>query len=247
MSHIFIVGGISVNDKDDHDLFPYNFINPAVRRAKQYVKDGVSASDVTIAMYTPSYETRALKQKKEHSTVQVSQLPCASWNFLCKKGVTAKPKNKEHFRDVARNASHAAGFTFLELRSAGDLTDLLKKTKPIASIHYFGHSNAASMFLEYSRDGRGKGTVTWGEAEAKNVPKSNFASDAIFVSYGCNQADSGGLVAQLHKLWGVTTIGSRGKTDYGPIGQGHAVPDSNGSYVRHDGAGQKDIEAASIP
>ncbi len=64
--HIVIVGGVSVNDPGDHDQFPYNFINPAARRAIAF------KGNTHVLMFTPPYEKRVRDQKKEHSTVKYS-------------------------------------------------------------------------------------------------------------------------------------------------------------------------------
>src|SRR5262249_46353157 len=60
--HIIIAGGTSVNNAT-HDANPWNFLNPATRRAKAL------KTSVTLIMYTPSYERRVKDQKKEHSSV----------------------------------------------------------------------------------------------------------------------------------------------------------------------------------
>lgn len=245
MAYIIVAGGISVNDPGRHDAFPYNFLNPAVAKAKQLRGRG----DVIVAVFTPSYEERVKSQDKEHSTVKHTTLPCSAawWEWACNKGYIDAPRDPQHFVRVGRKHAADAGATFKELRSAADLTGVLNAASSIDAVYYFGHSNKKDMFLEYSVSVPGSGTVTWGAAQAAGVSKSKFAGGAKFVSYGCNQGDAGGLAQQLSETsrWGIRCIGSKGKTDFVPIGQGKPVPDSAGGWVAY-GSGVQEPNAVDI-
>ena len=235
MSYIIIAGGVSVNDPEDHDRFPYNFINPAVAKAKALKASG--ASDIMIAFYSPSYEERVKRQSKEHPMVDPSYLPCSQawWEWACTKGFISAPKDPGHFLRVANNSAAKAGATFKEIRSAADLTTVLLDAGTIDSLYYFGHSSQDNMFLEYSVSIASEGTVRWGKKEASSFHKTKFAAGAKFVSYGCNQGNPGGLVQQLSEkaMWNIRCIGSVGRTDYLPIGQQKAFPASAGGWVSY--------------
>lgn len=227
--HIIIVGGISVNDPGNHDLYPYNFINPAARRAKDY------KNDVVMLVYAPPYETRAMEQDKEHSTVTLTYRDSCMLGIWDAKDCPALFKTKEvnlrHFLDVAQGAGKRDGYPVIELRSAAALTAELTRLKPIASIDYFGHANDKFLFLQYSTGvAPGAAEVTWGAADAAKVPAANFEAGARFNSFGCNNGDPKGLSEQLRDLWGIEATGSLGRTDYVTIGQGATVPSSSGGY-----------------
>ena len=242
-----IAGGVAVNDpksNGSHDRFPYNFLNPVAMKAKELIKAGKS---VSVAVYVPAYEARALKQVNEHATVTVGALPCSAapskWEELkCDVGYSDPPKDSQHFIKIIRNSVTSAGATYVPLRSGKELNQLFIKTKNIEGIYYFGHSNDKQMFLEYGVTVPMVGTETWGVPRAKHVPKTNLASGAKFVSYGCNQGDPGGLCESLSKssLWGIRCVGSIGKTNFGPIGQGQPYPSTNGGWVAYvDGVQEK--------
>lgn len=237
MAYLIVVGGISVNDPEEHDRYPYNFINPAIAKAKALKKGGVGGSDITVVFFAPPYEERVKKQVKEHAKVSPSHLPCSqAWStWLCEKGFIDPPKDPSHFTNVARNSASGAGAPFAEIRSANDLTSLLNKAATIDSIYFYGHSNSKLMFLEYSVSVASSGTVTWGATEAAGVAKAKFAAGAKFVSYGCNQGDPGGLAQKLSESasWGIRCIASKGKTSFEPIGQGEAFPSSAGGWVAY--------------
>lgn len=232
---VVIIGGVAVNDPT-HDAFPYNFMNPAMKKAKALANSG---RRVTVAIYAPAYEERVRSQTKEHSTVQIGSLTCgdyAIWNpyrIACNLNLASPPKDTSHFLNVARTSATNSKASYVEIRCAEALTSLLSNTKDLAGVYYFGHSNAESMFLEYSVSIAGRGTVTWGAEQAKKVPKSNFATGAKFISYGCNQGDFNGLCRQLSStsIWDIRCVGSRLKTDFVPIGRGDAYPSSGGGWV----------------
>ena len=147
-------------------------------------------------------------------------------------------------------AAQRGGWQLVTISSASELTYHFNKskTKGVTSIDYFGHSNAELMFLEYSSVTPEISTDYWGEDEARKVRKEIFSVEtktsvvrgrrvvtttptAIFSTYGCNQGDPGGLAERLHQLWGIVTQGSRGKTDFAPIGRGETYPSTEGGYV----------------
>lgn len=231
--HFVVIGGVSVNDKT-HDAFPYNFINSGVRKAKKI------AGDVTVVIYAPSYVRRVENQSKEHSTVTVTQ-SCSSADVFGYKITYWCEDNKRHFLDVTKKAVLGAGKKYKEISTAADLTSVLVAESKIESIHYFGHSNPDSLFLEYSSVSPGSSMDYWGASDAASVPKANFASGAQFVSYGCNQGDRGGLAEKLHALWDITATGSDGKTDFGPIGRGETYPTSANGYYQYDSAGRSAV------
>ncbi len=246
MSYIIVAGGISVNDPQNHDQFPYNFINPAVAKVKALKAVGVSGADIAVALFAPSYEERVRKQRVEHKRVTPSYLPCF-WEWACKQGYEERLKNPAHFTRIAADSTSKAGAAYFELRKAADLTDLLSKLATIHAIYYFGHSSAEEMFLEYSVSIASSGTVAWGKSAAAAIDKSSFAAGAKFVSYGCYQGDTGGLAQQLSdpSLWGIRCIGSKGKTDFEPIGQLKSFPTSAGGWVSYT-AGRLDPGAVDI-
>lgn len=133
------------------------------------------------------------------------------------------------------------------ISSAAELTYHFNKSKTlgVTSVDYFGHSNADKLFLEYSSVTPEISTDYWGATDAVNVRKNIFSVEtkvsiirgrrvvtttptAIFSTYGCNQGDEGGLAQQLHQIWGIITKGSRGKTDFDPIGRLETFPSSEG-------------------
>ena len=239
--HIIIVGGVSVNDIGGHDAYPYNFINPAVARAKQY------KTDVTILVFAPPYRKRVTDQKKEHPQVAYSwayecHLPFVS-TASCPDFFKSKTKNPDHFIDVLRTAAKKYGATTVLLETKDDLTNQLIALKPVETVDYFGHSNATGMFLQYSTTGSASptGEVNWKQADATKVTAGVVTGS--FTSFGCNQGDSGGLAEQLAKLWNIKAVGSDGKTDYGPIGQGQPQPSSANGYFSYPpgGAGRSAV------
>lgn len=236
--HFVIIGGVSVNDKT-HDKFPFNFLNGGFRKGKSL------SGEKTAVVFAPSYELRATNQKKEHPKVKVVQ-NCTSHSvtvipLLYSYEWKSCENDKRHFLNIARKSAAANGMKYREIRKAHELTDILKGTTGIESIHFFGHSNAANLFLEYGAVVSAKSTVTWGESDAKKVPAANFKKNAVFSSYGCNQGDKGGLAEKLHGIWGITTVGSEGKTDFSPIGQGKTHPTSAGGYYKYDGGGRTPV------
>jgi len=221
-THVVIIGGVSVNNKT-HDRNPWNFINPAFRRAKAIKRS------VVMIMYTPSYERRVTNQKTEHSSVDNPK------------------KDREYFAKVAEGLAKKDGFTFVKITNAGELTTVLKNLKETETIDYFGHSNDKGAFLEYSSIEDSVSKDYWRVTDAANVPASKFSSGAVFASYGCNQGDPGGLAEALRKQWGIRTIGSVGKTDFeitGPYG-GPTFPTSAGGYVEYP-APTKDAKGLTV-
>lgn len=235
---VIIIGGISVNDPGGHDRFPYNFINPAARRAKKYKAKG---GDVLVIVFSPPYETRVEKQGKEHRSVTYTQvddcsLPFVSVSWCPDFAMTTKP-DPRHFINVLKKAGLKDGYKVIEMRDKDGLTSTLQGLSLIASIDYFGHSDDKYMFLEYSSIVSRVSKVYWGEAEAKAVPATKFAPGASFVSFGCNQGDPGGLAEQLRGVWKLRTVGSNGKTDFEPIGAGLEQPTSALGYLEYPADG----------
>lgn len=210
-SHIIIIGGTSVNNSTDHDNFPLNYINPAIRRGKAIGKSAI------IIMFTPSYERRVENQKNEHTSVD------------------NPTKNKQHFIKIAENAAKDNGFAFHKITQASELTKHLKAAAPIASIDYFGHSNVSAMFLEYSSVKDNESTETWSVADSGGLTPTDFTKTAVFASYGCYQGEAGGLADKLRETWRIRTIGSRGDTSYKKAGVhgGPTFPTSASGYVEY--------------
>ncbi len=209
-NHLIIIGGVSVNDPT-HDGSPWNFINPGIRRAKAL------KSSVAVIFYTPGYERRVNGQKNEHSSV------------------TNPKKDKDYFAKTTESAARKHGATFHKIASAADLTKKIKSFQGIETIDFFGHSNAQSIFLEYSSITTGVSQDMWNVTNAAKIATSQFNSGAVFASYGCNQGDPGGLAEKLRETWQIKTIGSRGKTDFritGPFG-GPTFPTSAQGYVAY--------------
>jgi len=225
---LVIAGGTSVNDPNAHDKFAWNFLNAAARRANALVQEYKNSpkkykdAKVYVIMYTPSYERRAQFEGKP----------------------------SDYFLKIMQAAAQRGGWQLVTISSAPELTYHFNKskTKGVTSIDYFGHSNAELMFLEYSSVTPEISTDYWGEDEARKVRKEIFSVEtktsvvrgrrvvtttptAIFSTYGCNQGDPGGLAERLHQLWGIVTQGSRGKTDFAPIGRGETYPSTEGGYV----------------
>jgi hypothetical protein len=248
--HVIIVGGVSVNDPERHDLYPYNFIDPGVMRGKEYLRAD-PGSKVVLFIMTPPYEKRVLyqgvdppgdnKAVPEDDDVKMTYVKnCTTWLFYEHCTTT---KNTRHFIDVAAKSSKAAGIDIREFQTADQLTDGLKLLSPIKTIDYFGHSSADNMFLSYNTNQAtlAGGEVMWGMVDAARIPSHQFAPGARFYSFGCYQGDSGGLAQQIRAVWpGVTAFGSDGYSHYQPIGQGKPFPRStNGWYMypAHSGRG----------
>jgi hypothetical protein len=209
-NHIIIIGGTSVNNAT-HDGSPWNFINPAVQRAK-----ALKAS-VFLILYTPSYERRVTGQKHEHSSVENPK------------------KDPQYFANKVASVAKENHFTLYKITSAAELTKQLKSFANIETIDYFGHSNSEAMFLEYSSIEDARSKDYWTAADASGILPSQFTKGAVFATYGCNQGDAGGLAEKLRELWRIRTIGSRLKTDFeitGPYG-GPTFPTSTGGYFEY--------------
>jgi hypothetical protein len=249
--HIIIVGGVSVNDPGGHDRYPYNFINPGVMRAREYLK-AEPGSKVIMFIFAPPYEKRVMyqgvdppgppKAMAEHAKVTVGTITkCEPFLWVFETCTTVK--NTRHFIDIAGKSAKDAGFDMREIRTADELTDALKLLRPIKTIDYFGHSSADAMFLSYNTDQSrfSGGEVTWGMTDAAKIPSSQFASGAAFYSFGCYQGDSGGLAQQIRAVWpGVTAHGSDGFSHFETIGQGKPFPRSDNGwykYPAHTGRG----------
>jgi len=211
-----------------HDRFSWNFLNAAARRAKALVQEyrnnpkKYKDAKVYVIMYTPSYERRA----------------------------RAEGKPLDYFLKKMQEAAARDGWQLVTISSAAELTYHFNKskTREVTSIDYFGHSNANLLFLEYSSVIPERSTDFWGGSDALNVRKEIFSVEtrvsivrgrrvvtttptAVFSTYGCNQGDEFGLAQQLHEIWGIMTKGSRGKTDFEPIGRLETFPSSEGGYV----------------
>lgn len=210
---VVVIGGISVNDPNSHDDSPWNFINPGVRRARALAKK----SRVRIVFYGPSYERRVKNQRKEHRSVANLQ------------------KRPLYFQEVVANAAKGAGIEFVAIASAAELTAQLNALSNIASVDYFGHSNVDLIFLEYGSIKTSQATDTWGLVEALSVSPTHFTADATFSSYGCDQGEVNGLMDRLRQFWRVSTVGSRGATQYEECGAygGPDFPKSSKAYVRY--------------
>jgi hypothetical protein len=212
MKNIIIIGGVSCDpDDNEHDANPYNFINPGVKLAK-------SLGNALVLFHAKSYEIRAKNYpaEKEHS-------------WVAKTAEERKKLPSDHFlKTVKKNFNDVKTIT-----TAGDLTAELGKEQ-VLTITYFGHSNKSHMFLEYNTDRKGKGIVLWGIEEARKVHSSIFNTASVqlrtplFASFGCFQAEPGGLCAALQTEWLVKTFGAHGKTNYKPIGQAERYP--SGKY-----------------
>jgi RHS repeat-associated protein len=200
-----VAGGVSVRDPGGHDRFSWNFLNAAALRAKDLKNRGV-AKPIHVVMYTPSYERRA----------------------------QAEGKSKEHYVGIMQSSAKKHGYELHLVRSGDELTSFLSKTKPgqIERLEYFGHSNNARMFLEYSSIQSGVSTDSWGIDEAKKIAASRFASGAEFFSGGCHQGMPGGLAQQMSQRFKFEATGSTTKTDYAPIGQGNWRP--SGTYQTYE-------------
>ena len=205
MRNIIIIGGVSCDPTDkEHDLNPYNFINPGVQLAKRLKHSQV-------LFHSRSYTIRAKKYPpdKEHSWVEKS--PAA-----------IKKLPNDHFLKTLKKAAK----NVVEIDSAGDLTKAINSGSSVSSVNYFGHSNKSDIFLEYNTDGNGGALITWGVKDAKNVPQINMLN-CVFASFGCYQGERNGLCEKLQKEWLVPAFGARGKTNYAPIGQGKKFPSGN--------------------
>jgi hypothetical protein len=255
-THFFIAGGVSVNDVHGHDRFPFNFIWPTCWRAVAYWKAGVDAKGLRVLIYAPSYEIRVRDQEKEHPLVHMTYLPdnCpphdwktgAYWSHVRGKH---KRKNPNHFLDEAYMILKAEGLDLkpIPIRSADDLTNELNKEARIGSVQYFGHSRAGAMFLEYSVDGRGLGTVQWRGTEASHVQPAQFSPGAVFSTFGCYQGDPAGLALELRNLWAIATTGSVTFTHYKAIGQKKPFPTSEKRQYVYYPAPLASQEFSSVP
>lgn len=234
-THVVIIGGISVNDPGRHDRFPYNFINPGIKRGIAYRQ---AKKEVTVIVFAPPYRTRATDQRGEHKVVEMTWLDsCREDRHVpppCPQGSKVyKIKNPEHLLNVPRDSASKHRFALVEIDRADRLTGTLNSLGKIERIDYFGHSDKTRLFLQYSTRGSPRVEVAWGADEAAKVPASKFTPTATFTSFGCNQGDAGGLASKLRELWGIRTVGSEGKTDYEPIGQGKAFPSSADGYFEY--------------
>jgi RHS repeat-associated protein len=211
LDDVVISGGVSVNDPNSHDRSAWNFLNAAARSAKalkeKYIEAGDKDTRVFVIMYTPSYERRAIFEKKQ----------------------------KDYYLNIMKKSAGKYGFELLTITSASELTSALNKfkNKQLSSVEYFGHSNIDALFLEYSSVRSGVSTDTWGVSEANKVNKDIFSPIAFFASYGCYQGEQTGLMEKLHQVWSIITKGSIGTTDYKPIGQGYTYPTSTGGYIEY--------------
>ncbi len=194
-THVVIIGGISVNDPK-HDKYPYNFINPALRLAKELKARGKT---VLVLMHAYSYEQRVLKHEDEDRRVQYDDVP--------------DDKRKHHYWNVTKKTTDANQIPLKAFLRPSDLTAELNALPAIESIHYFGHSDAHAMFVQYHVDSKGPDRK-WGPIMAGNVQKAKFVPGASFVSLGCFQAEPGGLAAKLRDMWGIRTVGAHVRTDY---------------------------------
>jgi RHS repeat-associated protein len=197
-----IAGGISVNDPNAHDRWALNFLQAAALKVAQLQKAGIGP--ITLVMYTSSYERRA---KFEH-------------------------KNKNYYVNLMRSKAKKYGYKLVTIASSAEFTSLLNSLRPgsVNEVDYYGHSNAASMFFEYSSVKPTYSTDFWGAEDAQNVNTAIFAPGASWRSYGCNQGDDGGLMDQLNSMWNIKTVGSMGKTNFEPVGRGILPPSSAQGY-----------------
>jgi hypothetical protein len=234
-THVVIIGGISVNDPGRHDRFPYNFINPGIKRAIAYRQ---AKKPVSVIVVAPPYRIRVRDQRVEHKVVEMTWLDsCRVDRHVpppCPQGSKVhKIKNPDHMLNVLRASARKHRFALIEIDRRAQLTGTLNSFGKIESVDYFGHSDKTRLFLIYSTTVAGAAEETWAADEAAKVPASKFTPTATFTSFGCNQGDAGGLASKLRELWGIRTVGSEGKTDYGPIGQGKAFPSSADGYFEY--------------
>ena len=226
---LVVAGGTSVNDPNGHDQSAWNFLNSSARRAAELVRiykqnpRKYKDAKVYLIMYTPSYERRAIAERR----------------------------SPDYFLQIMQASAARDGWTLVTIRSKDELTYHFNKskTKGVTSIDYFGHSSAEYFLLEYSSVTAAESTDYWGAEDARLVRKEIFSEEAtiqivngrqvrrttptaIFFSYGCYSGDPGALAEQLHGIWGIITKGSVGKTDFAKIGvDGTYWPSTEGGWV----------------
>jgi hypothetical protein len=210
--HVIIVGGISVNDPEDHDKWPLNFLAAGWIWAKRLKRN------VRMIMFTPPYEARVAEQKKEHVKVIVPLEPRRT-----RKG--PRKKDQQHFLKLMQQQAKALKFALVLIKTSAELTAALKRCTRVASIHYFGHSSRDYCYLDFSMNGSGlSGEQNWSAQDAIGVADTLFEPGATFSSYGCHQGEDDGLAYKLCAIWRIKTLGAIGKTHYGPIGRRKPSP-----------------------
>ncbi len=128
------------------------------------------------------------------------------------------------------------GFELITIKNASELTTELNKFKmgQITNMYYYGHSNRNKLFVEYSSIVPSVSSDDWEIKDAEKVKKEIFSPVAVFASYGCHQGEKKGFAEKIRDIWDITSVGSVGKTDYGPIGRGISLPSSEGGYKEYE-------------
>jgi hypothetical protein len=233
-THVIIIGGVSVNEPG-HDKYPFNFIDPALRRGQGYGRN------VQYIFFAPSYEERVRGQKNEYPWIWWNTRPtdgCAkdsTWHKVWHTEPDKWEKDPDHFLIYVRQQAKSHRGVVTPIRTAADLTAALNKVPRIASIDYYGHSDANSMFLDFGIDGTFASKQVWGKKQAVGLPAIKFIRWAVFSSFGCKQGQDDALAEQLRDLWKIRTIGAEGKTDYVAIGKDKTTmfPDAPGGYYQY--------------
>lgn len=180
-------------------------------------KEG-SNEKVLALMYAPAYRTRASNEGR--------------------KDEAGKPDPEFHNKLMTKAAARD-GYEVKFVNSAKATTEemtKITKEEALSSLKYFGHANSDTMLLNYGERRPATGSEDYATETirtsdiTKAIDKKNLTSNAKIESFGCNQGDRGGMMEQLRDHYNVETIGSKGKTQYGPIGGGEKFPTSDGGY-----------------
>lgn len=222
-SEVYLVGGVhrTGDSKNTHDNSAHHFYTSAARvagqRADALRKSG-SPDKVSVIMYEPAYEVRAMNDGKTEPAT----------------GAKDPRFHQKIMEDSARRHNYDLKF----VRSKAEMLQKMSNataSSPMKKGGYFGHSSKDKLLIDYGQTPPPAGTsqdVACQTIDADDLKKAgvNFHPDAHFTSYGCFQGEPGGMMEQMSKNHGITTSGSRGRSNYESVGQGYAIPRSTNEY-----------------
>lgn len=188
---IVVSGGPALRffEKDkasSHDKYWGNFIDAARIRIQQLQALLQPGDEITWLVYRPSYEHRSEEMETE-------LLP-----------------------EIVKDAN-TLGVKLLWFDTKMQLINYLnkgsdRKTNPIATFDYFGHSNKACWLFDYSNEFDALSREFLHARDFSLIHHDIFASGATCKSWGCHSGEY--YSAVWKKYFGVPLEGAIGKTDY---------------------------------
>lgn len=186
-----------------HDKYWGNFIDTGAMRIKELLAARQPTEKVTWLVYRPSYQIRGFEMNVD--------LP----SLILKRANTL-------------------GVALMWFDTKEQLVNYLnvgqdRKTMPIATLDYFGHSNKVCLMFDYSGEYESQSREFLHERELKLINQNIFTPDVVAKSWGCHSGES--FSQRWFKRFGLPLEGAIGKTDYSRVGQMPFLSSPEGRWV----------------